>query len=1652
MRIIQSRILWVQILCPQLLAVCEKRLRKLMPMTWICHRKRVAESVKMPKLRHGVGFLSLFVALSLLFTQVAVAAHSNRTLIQQFAELGDRSTGTPGCAKAADIIAQSFRDLGIERVGRQRFLLPVTQYQSVYLTVKGDRVPIKPLRLNALSPQATPDSGLKGPLYYVGAGQLHNFNGMKVKGSIILMELDSGKNWLNAATLGAKALIYVDRGSTTKWNFEDKYELTSVEFPRLWMPLSQARTVFGSFEAAESGLVAPDVLLTSNGGWRRVQGENIYALIEGKDAVLKEQLLVVEAFYDSTALVPGMSPGADEATSIVALLDLARRLRDHPPARSVLLMATSGHAQGLAGMREFIWPLVARSKERKNLRRELKARIERAEEALSALEPPVVFDTLDESSAERLREALAEEIKREVETLSQRLTQLRLERQADDKQALIRKLADRRFLLRQLDWRGSYQDVTLEERRVLRELIPAAIRGNQALLDDAREQSKCLKSTRRLRRLFSDYERTVFISLHLSSHGDGVGGFNYGWLYELRPQINRTSTYATIDRILNRCSRQVEEQLGLRRFFRDTLRPSPLRPWQSYLPDHPALGGEVSALAGILGFSLVTTHDGRPLWGTPFDKPKNVNWGYLEQQGRLISGLVLKLAEEPELVSDRRPLKGFSTLSGRANFIRQGELFPDQPAPGTLILTYQGPSLFYSMVDTAGLFHVRGLADSKHTVHKAILEGFRFDKESGEIIWAIDKAMTGISAYRVKMRRSFMETDLVMFACRVTTLFALLEPRTFSYLTKIKLIDGRSEATPLRYWWSRIDTRSSTIANVFLEPITPFKLTLSDTVLKRKLVLLNSAPSKPEGSGYRTENWPILPTTEYLVARDMWNLLQPRIANLEKHGISNERIRSLQREGIEALQSAEQALDNYQYDRFMEEARTSWALASRIYNDVERTQKDVLFGVLFYIALFVPFSYCLERLLFSFVDIHKRIVAFLLILGVVIGLIYSVHPAFQLTYSPLVVILAFFILGLSVIVALIIMGRFEQEMVLLQQRARHQKGSEISRTKAFAAAFVLGVSNLRRRPIRTALTCITLIILTFTIMSFTSVKSMRHRGRLRLKEQSPYQGLLLKILDWDNLPPEALGTVENKFQGQAVVVPRVWLEAKDRTRATVVPIHMEGKEVLASGVVGLNYLEPEVSQLGGILSCGRWFRKGERQVVLLSDRLARSLGISLQQPEKATISFWGMDFKVVGCFRGEELESHADLDGEPLTPVIFPSEAAMEVTEVEMEAIEAGEDVKAFQSRYEHIPGDLTVIMPYQTLMAFGGALKAIAIKPQSPEMTRSIARNLVDRFGLTLFTGESQGTFMYNASDALSYSGVPNILIPMLISVLIVLNTMIGSVYERKREIGVYTSVGLAPSHVSFLFIAEALAFAVISVVLGYLLAQTCAGLFATTSLWQGITVNYSSLAGVAAMILVIMVVLISVIYPSRVAAAIAIPDVSRAWTLPEPEGSEMKLTLPFLLKYSEQVGVGGYLRDYYQGHQDVSHGIFTTDDISLEFYCPTSEKIGLGGPNHCENECIQIKTRVWLAPFDFGVKQFVHLLFSPSVEEPEHYLEIQVTLQREAGEANAWKRINKAFLNDLRKQLLIWRSLDGEAQTYYAKLLATDYASEELSTLSWT
>jgi hypothetical protein len=1347
-----------------------------------------------------------------------------------------------------------------------------------------------------------------------------------------------------------------------------------------------------------------------------------------------------------------LSPGADEACSVATLLYLAGYLKDNPPQRTIILVATSGHAQTLAGMRELMWSLTTRSKIQREMKRDLKSLIKKSRNTIKALKNATfgTADLQDPAAVERqtlVKEALEEQIKTVSDGMSRRLMRLRMQQGAAKNQGVLDELAAERMLLRRLVWKPAYADLLPDEQRMLVRLVPETIGAQNAILADAKTQLDLLDSASTFRGQAKVFDLTAAVSLHLSSHGDGFGAFNYGWQYPFRPRINRTSAYALMDEVLRAGALGVENSLGLQGIYKDTLRPSGRRSWQSYFLDRPALGGEVVALAGIHGVTFATTHDARSAWGTPGDTAGEVNFEFALKQSAVVAGLVQRLAGAPQIHENIFPRNGIGEINGNAKFLRHGELFADKPAPGSVLLCYQGPARHYAIVDHMGKFYLRGLADSKHSFHKVIFEGYKFDETTGAAKWTIDKKQTGKNSYRVKMFRRHMETDLIMFASKGITLFNLLEPRTFRYLHRGNVIDGRREADPLRYFYSRLDTwvsyyrDASTITTIFLEDGTPLKLTLSDSVLRKKMILLNASKDNPQGDGYLVDNWPVLFRTEYKVARDMWTLLTPRITNLEKRGIFNERIRNLQQAGLEQLNLAETTLANKQYDQFFEATARSWALASRVYDDVETTQKDVLYGVLFYIALFVPFAFCLERLLFSYSNIYKRIIAFIGILLLLIVIIYNVHPAFQLAYSPMVVILAFFIMGLSLIVTLIIFLRFEEEMARLQTHAQLVQSGEIGRWKAFVAAFLLGVSNLRRRRLRTALTCATLIILTFTIMSFTSAKSMRRHSRVLYDSKASYQGFLLKNVNWRSLPPEAFGRIENSFGDKAIAVPRVWLEDEDRTRSTRIPIYFNDRVFEAQGMVGLSADESKVSGLDQILIAGRWLQAEDRQAVLLPRHMAEQLNIDLARQPNPTVSLWGMPFKVIGVFSGKKLQESNDLDGEPLTPVIFPREMSSELTEVEEESLESGEDVREFQSRYQHIAGDLTIIVPYRFLLAAGGHLKGAAIHPRNPDDVQAIARNLNDRFGLSLFSGEPDGTYLYHASDSMSYSGVPNIIIPLIISIFIVLNTMIGSVYERKREIGIYTSVGLAPSHVSFLFIAEAMAFAVLSVVFGYLLAQVTAKLFAETALWSGITVNYSSMSGVAAMILVIAVVLISVIYPSKVAGEIAMPDVNRSWTLPPARGNELVLTLPFLMTYKEHRSIGGFLFEYFDGHRDITHGMFSTDNIEFGFVCespPGLTQTAYDCPEgECEyDHCLQIRCRVWLAPFDFGIMQLVEVEFKRSATEPG-FLEISIRLNRETGEANAWRRINKTFLHVIRKQLLIWRSFDDPTKLSYEELI---------------
>lgn len=1541
-------------------------------------------------------------------------------IISELSSYQDRSSGTPGNAKAASYIHDYLAELGLSPQTYQ-FPIPVRDARNSSITVDGTTASLQPLMNNAVTPQAI-DGTLSGPLYWVNRGELRDLDQKLIEGAILLMDFNSGRNWLTAASLGARAVIFVDHQTTvTNIFFQEKEELSPIQFPCFWMKGDQAIELFGSYREAPNGLVRDEVSLRSEIVWKNVLGKNIYALVEGQDPELSRELVIVEAFYDSRAHVSGRSPGADESVSIATMLRLADHFSRQRPLRSFLFVATSGHAQSLHGMRDLIWSMKERTKLMRDKRRDLKKQISRREDTLELL-ASLSFPLAEDAERDAiLAEAINNDLRFAIDNISKQLMNLRMGQSSSAVKEQINLLAERRFAMRRLGWSISYHDLPPGEQQLLEELLPLVDQSLRADIEDSQNQLIALESALDFRRLTRNFsEISAIISLHLSSHGIGVGGFNRGWLYLLRPRINRTGMFSVISDVFEQST---VNSYGKAQYV-DSLRPNRLRTWDSYFLDRPFLGGEVSSLAGYIGVTLATIGDGRTSWGTPYDTVERVDKVYIEDQLKLLTDMLDGVSEAEALHSGIFPRDGYSSVSGTSNLLLHGELFANYPTTNSVLLSYQGIAKLYGWVNRDGTFLYKGISDKKNVYDKLIIEGYRFDEKSGEVIWAIDKKETTKDNYRVKIVRNAMKTRLIMFSSRETTIFDLLEPRTLEHMTKLYLFDGKRDATPQRFWYSRIDTRESIISSIYLAPGSYLKLTLSDNVLTPKLILSNSSMEKPLGIGYPVDDYPQINNTMYHAAKDFWSLLTPRILNLESHGIFDDRINELKSRGLTALAESSRHLEELNYTAFREAASESLALAARVYTQVEKTQKDVLFGVLFYIALFVPFAFCMERFLFGYANIYKRITAFTFILVVLIAVIYNVHPAFDMAYSPMVVILAFFIIGLSFMVSLIIFFRFEEEMILLQRHASHMSAAEISRWKAFVAAFFLGVSNLRRRRIRTILTSSTLIILTFTIMSFTTVKSNVQESRLFFKEDAPYKGLLLQRLNWYSLPSQATEILENSIQNLSDPAPRIWLDASDPTRTIQVPLRNQNQTTILEGLVGFSPNEASVTGLDRLLSGGRWFSEDDHDAIIISDSTARELGVS----PGSSIDFWGTPFEVIGTFPGEVLDTTMDLNGEPLTPVTFARDQSGELSDIELEAIESGDEIRGFQGRYTHIPASVTGFIPADTLLAMGGSLKNIAVRPDSVTDIEAVATRLIDRFGLVIFTGEQDGVWLYNLSDTIAYSGVPNIIIPLLISILIVLNTMISSVYERKNEIGIYTSVGLAPSHVGFLFVAEAMALAVISVVLGYLLAQVSAAFLSGTSFWEGITVNYSSTAGVAAMILVIAVVLISVIYPSRVAARIAIPDVNRSFELPDTDEDSLKVYLPFFMKHVEYESIGGFLYNYFVGHQDISHGRFSTGQVDLVYSCDNVAEIQQRiseSQNHEEYHCVHLQARVWLAPFDFGIMQLVDIQFYPARDNPA-FLEVKMTIHRESGEESQWRRINKIFIHQLRKQLLIWRSMD--------------------------
>ncbi len=804
------------------------------------------------------------------------------------------------------------------------------------------------------------------------------------------------------------------------------------------------------------------------------------------------------------------------------------------------------------------------------------------------------------------------------------------------------------------------------------------------------------------------------------------------------------------------------------------------------------------------------------------------------------------------------------------------------------------------------------------------------------------------------------------------------------------------------------------------------------------IVLLGNEPTEDDYQGFGTPlaNPFLFRATGEQTAQDLQTLNQYRLALLRENQIGEESLERLHGRAQDILEDARLSeRDSFEARQGLFEA--SGAFSRRVYRPLVGVMQDLVRAVVFLLLLAIPFAFAMERLLIGTPHIYHRIGWFAVFFLATFILLYTVNPAFKLAATPVIIFLAFTIILLSSLVIFIMLKKLDTEMKKLQGRSVSAHTVDVSRFSTMSAAINMGISTMRRRRIRTLLTSITVILLTFTILTFASFTTIwgNRRGYVGAMTDTPDRILIRNPL-WQPIPEGLGGTLRGFLSGRGEVALRYWLapmpdevaQADRDNRSTDHLLSDADAErvVPISAAIGLDIRDAQrQDNLRQIFGENARLDLLTANGIFTTEAVARSLGLTPQDAGTATLLFKGRTF-VFGGQLGDEFARLTMLDGSSILPVDYKTSAgggAMETGGMQMEAAAEGETAS-----FVTYSADGTVVVPAHAARELDGRIRAIVVYPEPGENMEALADDVASVVALPTYAGSEAGVHRFFFSTLLEASGFRDLVIPVVLGGLIIFATMLGSVADREREIYAFSSLGLAPAHVAMLFFAEASIYAVVGGMGGYLVGQVAAKALAFLGRFGYFTVpamNFSSMNAVATILIVMAIVLLSTIYPAVKAAKSANPGIQRAWKLTTPHGDLFDIRFPFTVSEYDLTGVVSYLREHFESYTDASIGAFATNACHI-----LRQK---------ENDMLGFSASVALAPFDLGIEQDVTLLSQPS--DVEGIDEVRVLIRRRSGTYGDWQRANRVFVNDLRKQFLIWRTVDEQTAKQYREATLTGW-----------
>ena len=1093
------------------------------------------------------------------------------------------------------------------------------------------------------------------------------------------------------------------------------------------------------------------------------------------------------------------------------------------------------------------------------------------------------------------------------------------------------------------------------------------------------------------------------------------------------------------------------------------------------------LATELSAGWGVPSFTLATLNDARLRRDTPADTVDRLDLTQIERHLLAADETLRRAWHDPSFAAGGAHLRRHRSFEGQVLGVAAGKPVPDLPRPGFLATYYYAqtatPRPIFSKLahwtlgvrrvevarcDAEGRYRFEGLdLLGDRQLRLRSVQVFKLAEGSGEVQACTDagRGAEGVSVGVDLQAGTIRPIKSLVFDCEEFALVGLYDPRYLQTLGDMQAMDARRNTEPQKFNFALHDG----ILAGFVEPGTRSYFLFRYGRVGNRLILLNvpgseddtpgssattaaGRPGDPDDGaeitpisvdkrvarGFDVEQLRNLGPLSMRTARDFYNLDGRRLDDYRDAGVSSALLDSLHEQAGRQIADAAVAYEQNSGGAFLREATGAWATEALVYGAAQDMANDVVRAAVFLLLLCVPFAFCMERLMIGTPNVYRQIGGAMAIFAVMTAALWLFHPAFRITGSALIIILAFAILFMSGLVIWVIYGRFDTEL----KRVRSGRGGPMegggagmsfARASVLSQAIMLGIANMRRRKFRTFLTSTTIVLITFAVLAFTSSTTYTSVSSLATGTSSDYPGVMMRQRGFRPIPPDLLESLAATFPDRQVV-SRWWnlADGDENFKLYVEAGGGDNVRVLSQrGALGVSPGEDQLTPLTAVvgLEAATRLQNTAERVVALSRPAGEVLGVNVGD----TVRVAGVPLTVIGLYDPDVFDARMTaLSGEPVAPldvragVLDASGGSLAETTADSLSVDAATAGAEAQAVYEHLSASDFFLVPAPVAQQLPQCtLRTASMRLADERAVAAAVDQITRRYALATFAAYDDGVRLVAATQPTSVAGAA-VAIPLAIGGLIIFNTMMGSIAERKREIHVYTSLGLAPLHVGALFVAEALTYGLIGAVFGYVIGQGVGTLLQNLGMLGGATLNYSGTSAMLTMGLILLVVLLSALVPARLASKIAAPSIERSWRVPSPVDGVIHARLPFTINQTAAAGALAFLSEFFDAHADGTVGKFSSDDVE-----PFTKTLDSG------ERVNGLRSSIWLTPFDLGVRQECEVVIQPG--EIEDVYEVDVALRRLSGDDDSWHRMNRSFLTGLRQQFLAWRSLPPQRMLDY-------------------